>query len=160
MQIHFKKGSDGPDVLHCMRDDGTQTWAPLQPTFGPMHDLGHFVVETALGLRGGFYGLLARGFDLSSFEEREARSRIEEEGLLAETLVMALQYELAGFAEPEAYLASVAAACRGLSIAAPELAPGVVEHMRDRFRELWARWEALPPGGRLTLVFEPERRPD
>jgi hypothetical protein len=155
MQIRFKKGSGGPDTLHCTRDDGTQTWAPIPERFGPMHDLGHFVVEAALGLRGGFYGLLAQGYDLSSFVEEEDLSWIGEEGLLAETLVMALQYEIAGVAAPETFMEVVASSCRGLNIGAPELTPEVVEGMRARLRELWARWEELSPGESLTLTFEP-----
>lgn len=158
MQIRFKKGSGGPDTLHCTRDDGTQTWATIPERFGPMHDLGHYAVETTLGLNEGFYGLLAQGYDLSSFVEEDPRTWLEEEGLLAETLVMALQYEIAGVAAPEAYMEGVASACRGLNISAPELTGDQVERMRVRLRELWARWEALAPGESLTLTFEPELR--
>ncbi len=155
MQVRFKKGSGGPDTLHCTRADGTQTWATIPEGFGPMHDLGHYAVETTLGLRNGFYGLLAQGYDLSAFVEEDPRTWLEAEGLLAETLVMALQYELAGVAEPETFMEGVASACRGLHIAAPELTSDQIDRMRARLGELLTQWRALSPGESLTLTYEP-----
>ena len=54
MVIRIKKGKDGRVALSCTRADGTTTWQRQeggQAAFFPKHDLTHYAVETALGLR-------------------------------------------------------------------------------------------------------------
>jgi hypothetical protein len=72
MIIRFTKAKneDRPSTITCFRDDGTTTGMPSTPFF-VRHDLTHYAVETVLGLRTAFFGLLAQGWEISSFEERE-----------------------------------------------------------------------------------------
>ncbi len=157
--IRFQKGKDKPDVLTCVRDDGSQTWTRLQPGFGAQHDLAHYAVETTLGFDGAFYGLLAAGRAIEDFAETEDRRWMGEEALKTEAVVMALQYELAGTSDPEAFLDVVETSCRGQGTGVPSgLTPEAVATMRQRLMELWLRWRTLPPGEVLELEF-PARQP-
>src|SRR5215207_7563384 len=66
LTIRIKKNADGTAALTCTRADGSVTWQRQQGTQGmffPRHDLTHFAVETVLGHRRGFYGLVADGWD-------------------------------------------------------------------------------------------------
>ena len=66
MRIRFTKGkrADKPDVLTCVRADGTTTWMHERPGFVD-HDLAHYAVETTFGYRYGFFGLVRSGWELS-----------------------------------------------------------------------------------------------
>ena len=68
--IRIKKKTDGSAALSCLRADGSVTWQRQDGVLGrffPIHDLTHYAVETVLGHRKGFYGLVAEGWDLSDF---------------------------------------------------------------------------------------------
>jgi len=154
MLIRLVKGKDKPDTLHCIRANGSQTWARLPKGFGPLHDLAHYVVETTLGFDQAFYGLLAQGRAIEEFAETEDRSWVGEQGTLAETIVMTLQHEVVGSAAPEAFFEMVEEACRGLGIAAPEvLTPEALAAMRAQYGQLRRQWAQTPPGGCLELDF-------
>ena len=68
--------------------------------FGAEHDLAHYAVETALGYRRAFFGLIASGRSIESFEEKDTHNRsahlLEPEAGWAEYLAGALQGEDAG----------------------------------------------------------------
>src|SRR6202165_426810 len=77
--IRIKKGRDGRTALSCTRADGTTTWQRqegAQATFFPKHDLTHYAVETALGHREGFYGLVSAGWDFAVFGGPWPRGRV------------------------------------------------------------------------------------
>ncbi|HEY5060709.1 MAG TPA: hypothetical protein VII52_04185, partial [Gemmatimonadaceae bacterium] len=68
--IRIKKKSDGSAALSCIRADGTTTWQQQNGKLGrffPLHDLTHYAVESVLGFRNAFYGLVASGWDLADF---------------------------------------------------------------------------------------------
>src|SRR6266581_8105572 len=68
--IRIKKKTDGSAALSRERSDRSVTWQRQdgqQGRFFPLHDLTHYAVETVLGGRRGFYGLVAEGWDLSDF---------------------------------------------------------------------------------------------
>jgi hypothetical protein len=65
MVIRIKKGKDGSGALSCERADGSivyQRQNAKQARIFVRHDLAHFAVETVLGHRKSFYGLIAAGF--------------------------------------------------------------------------------------------------
>ncbi|MEO6878234.1 MAG: hypothetical protein ABI205_07125, partial [Gemmatimonadaceae bacterium] len=65
--VRFKKKSDGSAALQCTRADGTVTWQRQEGELGqffPLHDMTHLAVESVLGLRRAFYGLVAEGWDI------------------------------------------------------------------------------------------------
>jgi len=86
LRIRFKKLKEGGHSFACERPDGTQTWQ-RQPNISPLHDLTHYAVETVLGYRLGFYGLVADGWNLSDFGAPWPRGRIPANADPAELIV-------------------------------------------------------------------------
>lgn len=88
--IRLKRSTDGTAALSCMRADGTVTWqrqtAALSGFFPP-HDLTHYAVESTLGYRHGFFGLVADGWDISDFAAPWPRGRLPVEALEVEMAV-------------------------------------------------------------------------
>lgn len=160
MRIQFRKGRDGRDVLACERADGSRTWAHLQPAI-VTHDFVHFAVETTLGLRGGFWGLVASGWSPAAFEEPGTAAQLSEEASWTEFAVGCVWRESWG--QPPLDVDELAAelvvhaANHGWksprAIGADELA-----RIRTRVAELHSRWLVVEPGGTLELVFD-EREP-
>jgi hypothetical protein len=160
LTIRIKKGSDGSAALTCIRPDGTTTWQRqqgAQARFFPRHDLTHYAVETELGYRRGFYGLVAEGWDLSDFGTPWPRGRIPADAEPAELVV--------GFLDGERASGSVWSAAElnekiALHLAThADFAPATVTddalaRIRARLRELFARWDAVPAGQALELRFE------
>src|SRR5688572_25791237 len=67
LTIQITKRTDGGAVLKCIRADGSEVWQKqqgAQAAFFPLHDLTHFAVESTLGIRGAFYGLIADGWSI------------------------------------------------------------------------------------------------
>jgi hypothetical protein len=91
MIIRCTKGKQNkPDTLTCVRDDGSITWE--HSAVGIPHDLLHFAVETTLGYRSAFYGLVAAGCDIGAFGTKEGeKDTYPTEALWAKTLVGLLQ---------------------------------------------------------------------
>ena len=157
MKIRFTKGTgkEKPGTMVCLRDDGTQTWNALTHNFA-QHDLAHYVVETTLGLRQSFYGLVAGGVDIPDFAlpKEKRKVQIPPEAVQTEHIVGHLQVEMADGALIEDFNASLASACAVLGQPAPPaIPPEKLELMRTRIREIWTRWQLLPPGGSLELEF-------
>src|SRR6059058_3092224 len=82
MLIRFKRHPDGSASLTCVRGDGTSTWQRQQGQLGlvfPPHDLTHYAVETTLGYRHGFYGLIEDGWNIEDFAKPWPRGPIPDE---------------------------------------------------------------------------------
>lgn len=154
MEIRLKKGRDGRDTLACHRADGTATWAALHPS-QPLHDLTHFAVETTLGLADAFFGLLARGWAIEDFGDRQQLRLMPAEALYAEVLVGQLDLErLPGNRRPwEAFDASLRLALAGQGVAPRPFTAETLERIRARRAALVAAWARLRPGETLTLSF-------
>lgn len=158
--VRQKKNADGSAALSCARADGSVTWQ-RQPgkngRFFPLHDLTHYAVETVLGHRRGFYGMVADGWDLSDFGAPWPKGRIPADADLAELIVGYLDVERAtGERLTGAQLSDnarsyfeqrgIAGDCR---VSDEQLAQ--IRAMRS---ELFARWDALPAGATLELAFD------
>jgi hypothetical protein len=162
LTIHIKKHTDGAATLTCVRPDGTTTWQRQrgpQGAFFPLHDLTHLAVETELGLRSAFYGLVASGWDLTDFGTGGSGGEIPEEALAAESIVGMLDTERAlrahghaalEAAEINAQIASHLSA-RAHAGPAPTLTDDELARIRSRRAELFERWAAVPDGETLTL---------
>ncbi len=75
-------------MLTCVRDDGRTTWMVLrQGAFFRRHDLLHYAVESTLGLRESFYGLVAAGWNLDEFARPDVTSRLPREAIMTEFIV-------------------------------------------------------------------------
>ena len=159
--IQFTKRTDGGALLRCIRADGSTTWQRQDDdhaAFFPLHDLTHYAVETELGFRRGFYGLIAEGWDIGETIGKSTRGPLPNEALEVEYFVSAIAAERAGSAAASAeefnQLAATFAQTREMppprSLTDAELAT-----VRSRFEELAAKWRAMPPGETLELTFPP-----
>ena len=153
LTIRIKKHRDGTAALTCTRADGSSTWQRqrgAQAAFFPRHDLTHYAVETTLGHRRGFYGLVAEGWDLGDFGAPWPRGRIPADAEPAEQIVGFLDLERASGATWSA--AELNEKLIGFGDA--RVTDAQLVEIRARMRELFARWDAVPPGESLELPFD------
>jgi hypothetical protein len=160
LTIRIKKKTDGNAALSCVRADGTTTWQRqegVQGAFFPLHDLTHYCVETVLGFRRAFYGLVADGWDISSFGQPGTKNRIPEEAGLAEVIVGFFDLELAtgivGSAEDFNWKIQSYWKDNSLPPISFEMTEDALTRIRAIRGELFDRWRALPRGETLTLTF-------
>lgn len=159
MILRFVKGREGrPDILTCVREDGSCTWQ-RSSSFFVRHDLIHYAVETTLGYTEAFLGLVARGRDLDDFGTKSGvkDSYTVEEGW-AESIVGAVQWpSLDG--DPAIrdadWAEMLAETCRRQEFPVPPVTEGQIARIRVRVDSLHAQWDALPEGAVMDLVFRP-----
>ena len=159
LRVTVTKRTDGGSVLRCVREDGSITWQKLDGRlagFFPIHDLTHFVVETALGCRRAFYGLIAEGWDIDDTTGKTQRGPLPDEALFVEHLVGMFDGERAsgsrGTAADINYFAAAFATQGGRPVPRP-ITEAELARIRTRLAELMGRWNRLPPGGTLELEF-------
>ena len=155
MLIRFSKAKrpDKRDILTCLRDDGTSTWMHERPGL-VRHDLVHYAVETTLGYRVGFFGLVASGWDLQAFgHDPDSGERLPMPGTPeapVEYVVSLFQQERRGVLRPADFGDALALYC-------PSVAPTLTDErragVRARIEDLFRQWDAVPPGGALELPF-------
>jgi len=102
------------------------------------HDLAGFVIEGGLGLRHGFWGLIAEGATFNSMRKRRTR---EGRALIA------------------AHRAELDAAEARVHGEAHVLESGGDSPLRVEWDAMVARWAALPVGGTLELTWPLPSRP-
>lgn len=164
LTIRLARHADGGATLTCVRDDGSTTWQRQRgpaAAFFPRHDLTHLAVETVLGIRRGFYGLVAEGWALGDFGAPWPRGPLPDDAARAELLVGLLDADRAGQAtgHPPWTAADVTAqaaahhAARGQAAPPPVLTEEQLSAIRAHLAELFARWDAVGEGGTLELRF-------
>lgn len=155
--IACKQGKlDKYDLLRCIRRDGTQASASM-PRQGILpHDLIHYVVESALGYRHGFLGLVAAGAAIGPLMvdlHDPAKRAVADEASYAESIVESLQAQLwSGGFDGAAFAAGLAGACASRGRGVPDL--GAVDVERELFGGvlvLQRRWLEVPWHGSLEL---------
>lgn len=157
MLIRLKKGRDGPPTLACHRPDGSATWGKVNGFF-PVHDLTHYAVETTLGLREAFFGLVAGGWTLEDFEATGVAARMPPEALVAEHIVGLLDQERATGNRWTAAEFNEALAVTVAKGDCPPFRPITDDELaaiRSLRSELTRRWGAVPYGGTLELEYHP-----
>jgi len=89
LQIEIVKQPDGAGVLRCVRQDGSVTWQKQtrHTAHFALHDLTHYAVETALGYRRGFFGLISEGWDVDDTTGKGARGTLPAEAVEVERIV-------------------------------------------------------------------------
>jgi hypothetical protein len=153
MHVHFRKDSAGEFTLHCVRDDGTETWRKYHfGNFQIEHDLMHFVVETTLRYKDAFYGMIASGKDLSWFETPTEGSKKKPqissvEAMNAEILVGQLQT----LRDDEEFFALAPSVFESFNMEMPAVTWEQVRQMRDEVGDLVTQWNNSKDG--ITLEF-------
>lgn len=162
--IRIKKKTDGSAALSCLRADGSSTWQRqegVQGRFFPIHDLTHYAVETVLGHRRGFYGLVAEGWNLTDFGAPWPKGRLPADLDPSELIVGFLDMERAAGVEWSADDHNEKARFyyqeHGLS-GSCRVSEEELGRIRALLRELVVQWRALPPGEALELALEREAR--
>lgn len=139
-----------------MRKDRSETWQRHQTDFFPLHDLNHFVLESTLGLRHGFYGLVADGWNITDFGERNIPEHAEQEAILAEAIAGLFDQERATGMWPEADEFNEALST-SLDSMGHELYRTITQEeldaIRTRFMELASQWGLTSFGGSLESEF-------
>ena len=160
MRVRMTKRRDGGAVLSCTRDDGSVTFQRHEgrnASFFPIHDLTHFAVETILGHRRGFYGLLAEGWDIGDFGSPWPRGPMPREAVVPELIVGFLDAERASGTQWSAgdldEKAELYFAEHGDSSLWTPLGEEDLARVRAAMADLFSRWHALGDGDSLDLVF-------
>ena len=133
LRIRVRKAAAGAGALTYVREDGSTTGQAATPYF-VWHDLMHWAVESVLGYRTAFLGLLADGKAISDFE-RGAAAWIPIEAHWAEIITGQLQGAQTGSMRRDEVLAGIGAACEGLGVPVPT----VDEILGDPAKERVAR---------------------
>jgi hypothetical protein len=148
LKVQIQKRADGGGVLRCTRADGSVTWQKQTARHAAhfaLHDLTHFAVESGLGFKRGFYGLIAEGWEIEDTTGKGTRGKLPPEATDAERIVGLFDTERAG----------------GVIYTAEEFNEHSPRPLRDedlaRVRklrsELFTKWFAVETGGSLDLQF-------
>ena len=149
------KNQDRKHVICYQRDDGSQTWM-YSDDFFVRHDLSHFAVEKWLGYRSAFMGMLNNGMDIEDFADRQLRSQMEisEEAVYAENMANLFLMEIAqGPFDDFNQVVGNAFVDFGKPIKPPVLTDEQLAGIREFYRDLLCRWDGLPAGTKLSLIF-------
>ncbi len=166
LTVRIKKNPDGSSALTCVRADGSSAWQRqlgAQGRFFPHHDLTHFAVESELGFRQAFYGLVSEGWDFADFGAPWPRGAMPSESLAAELIVGMLDVDRAMRARGEPPMDAAAitgqmlayAEAHGIREPRPVLTDDQLTRIRARMSDLFSQWAEVAPGGTLELRFEP-----
>lgn len=145
--------------MTCIREDGSSTGMASTPFF-VAHDLMHYAVESELGAREAFYGLLAAGWELDSFEERvpgTGKVRLPpRQALEVERVVGVLDFAAAN-PDPLSAAEVVELISQSFVAIGEELPSFVtsefVDRVRSRRADLAAEWQRTLPGAVMELRF-------
>lgn len=148
LQIEIVKQSGGEGVLRCTRQDGSVTWQKQARHGGhfALHDLTHYAVETALGCRRGFFGLIAAGWDVDDTTGKGARGALPAEAIEVERIVGLFDAERAS---------GVLWTSEEFNEFGPrQLTQAQIQSVRTLRAALFRQWFRLAPGQKLELKFE------
>jgi len=150
MKIIATKGAktDKYDQLRCIRLDGSET-STTMPRQGVLpHDLIHYVVESALGYKHGFLGLVASGADIGFAMEQThgaGSQDLADQATHAEAIVESLQAQIwSGAFDADMFFAGLESACAMRGCGAPDLSKiDVSEVLYGRVIALSERWQRV-----------------
>ena len=150
MEVEIVRRADGGGVLRCKRSDSSVTWQKQgrHAAFFAVHDLTHFAVETTLGFRLAFFGLIDDGWEIEETDGKGSRGALPLEAMVAESIVGLLDAERASAAEWSVKEFNEARA-QFEALKEEDLA-----RIRDRRRQLFKQWSAIEAGSALKLVWE------
>ena len=157
MILRFKKGKGHkPSAFACIREDGSATYQ--SPLLLPVeHDLLHYAVETTMGWRRAFLGIVASGRDMDSFGTKNGvKDTYTDEETWAEMTVGMFQWlaMTGGPAQSDGELLETNAQYYAeRDLVAPPLTQRHLEEIRACYAALRRQWDALPEGGTMELTF-------
>ena len=158
MEIIITKGRSA-DRIALTRADGSRAETTF-PKKGPVpHDAVHLFVERALGLRQGFWGMVAAGrhpeelaalaaaMGHASAKRAEVPDPAIVELIQAERLVECFEAELwGGGGDDDALVAVAETACEASLVPMPHLPEGSLARIRSELGTFAREWIAAPEG--------------
>ena len=160
MLVRFTKNAPSAhaDALTCLRADNTCTSGEMPKQAILPHAAFHFVIETTLAWRDGFFGQIAEGADfagvMATFPAAKKSPAKIPRLRQSEALVACLAAEQwGGASEPAAFAVKLAAACKKERVPALALTPDELTRVRTALREFGAAWRPLNPGQSLERTF-------
>ncbi len=133
--------------------DGSAAWqkqTDRHAAFFALHDLTHFAVETTLGYRRGFFGLVAEGWEMEETTGKGARGPLPPEAVEVEGIVGLFDAERAGGVIWTVEEFNEFAAMKGTR----QLSPDEIARVKKKRSDLFQQWSAVAPGATLELQFE------
>jgi hypothetical protein len=148
LRIEISRQPDGAVTLRCTRKDGSATWQKQtkHAAHFVLHDLTHYAVETALGYRRGFFGLIDEGWDLDDTTGKGARGFLPPEAVEVERIV--------GLFDSERGSGILWTAEEFSEFAPRPLSDADIQSVRKLRGALFQQWFALESGQKLELKFE------
>jgi hypothetical protein len=140
------------NLLSCARPDGTTASADLGPVL-PHHDLAHFVVERAFGLKEGFFGNVARGYTPAQLSDKDIIKSLGREPYRAEILARALASLTTGACTPAQFEDLVNAELLHLGLPHMRIEPQVRDALLAEFKGHLDTFGRLRDGDSMTLEF-------
>ncbi|MCC6736372.1 MAG: hypothetical protein IT534_09615 [Bauldia sp.] len=160
MLIRLTKLSDLKHRMTAVRADGSTATVELVSRSFLIHDFIHYAVETAAGLSGGFWGLLASGKGMEELALAMRPSDGIDMTLLAgeAATVEAVVGCFTGLAQDRATPEESVDAVRRMIEPQGRPPPDWVtldfaRTVQERLRRLRGEWKALPYGGTMELRF-------
>jgi hypothetical protein len=153
VRVQITKRADGAGVLRCVRADGSATWqkqTDRHAAFFALHDLTHFAVETTLGYRRGFFGLISEGWDIEDTTGKGTRGPLTPEAVEVEGVVGLFDAERAGGVIWTVDEFNEFAAMKGTRLLTADETARVQKKRGERFQQ----WSAIEPGATLDLQYE------
>lgn len=154
MKVVIKKGTQRNQLIFT-RDDGSVEFSNIGPSL-PHHDLAHYVSETNLQLKNGFYDNVARGYSVGELGDKEVIKTLGYETWVAEVSARALQSLSSGACKIEQFGDLVNSELK--AIGAPELTSinaALVHSMLNEFKQLLSDFEDLNSGDTIELNYKP-----
>jgi|SRR5579871_34176 len=149
LKIEIVKQPDGAGVLRCTRHDGSVTWQKQtkHAAHFALHDLTHYAIETSLGYRQGFFGLIAAGWDIEDTTGKGKRGALPGEAIEVERMVGLFDSERGAGAlwSPEEFNQHAPRA----------LSQEQIRGVRALRSALFQQWFATEAGQTLELTFAP-----
>jgi hypothetical protein len=157
--VQITKRADGSGILRCVRSDDSVTWqkqSGKHAAFFALHDLTHFAVESVLGYKHGFFGLIAKGWDIDDTTGKGRRGPLPPEAAEVETLVGLLDGERGGSSiwtiEELNEMAALQASSAGRPVPRKLSTEGLAR-VKAKRSEFFSQWFALPVGETMELRF-------
>jgi hypothetical protein len=167
MEVTFVRHRERRDRVYVTRGDTTSAAWDF-PSYGDMlpHDLCHLVVEDALGIAGGFWGLVARGVEVALIDGqatlvRDGRPLVEQPDTDFSDLIRAEEaVAMVGPVGRQFEQTITRTGPTALGFTGPD---GATEEgvavARARLAELGARWRDLEDGDSITLTYGEDEPP-
>lgn len=147
LNIDISKDADGSIAMRCTRADGSVTWQKQtrHAAHFVLHDLTHYAVETTLGYRRGFFGLIAEGWDAGDTTGKGARGPLPVESIEVEQII--------GLFDSERGSGTLWTLDEFNQYAPRVLTETDIQKVRALRGTLFEKWFALEPGQKLELQF-------